>query len=233
MTADQELHPEPVELGGAAAEESEPAVDPDLDHLVLAAPRLDRAVRDFAARTGVAPAPGGRHLGVGTRNFLVGLGGRAYLEIVGPDAEHSADPGVRRPFGIDTLQRPTLATWSVRRPNLAGATRAALSAGADLGPIRSMSRRGPDGVLHEWQVAYPLRAPFDGVVPFVIDWGTSVHPTAAELPQVELVELRGSHPDPERVRRVLQALGARLRLVPGPPRLEADLRTPYGTLTLS
>ncbi|MBM9467652.1 VOC family protein [Nakamurella leprariae] len=208
-------------------------IDGRLDHLVLATPRLEQSVREFATRSGVAPVPGGRHLGVGTRNYLVGLGPGRYLEILGPDVAHPPDSSAPMPFGIDQLERPKLAAWSIRSSDLRAATRAALSAGADLGPIRYMSRRGHDGTALEWQVAYPLRPPLDGLVPFVIDWGISPHPSMGDLPTVELVELRGSHPEPAKVLRVLEALEVTLTLTTGPARLEVDLRTPYGTLTLS
>nr|WP_240188482.1 VOC family protein [Nakamurella flavida] len=217
---------------GSAVSGDQPAVAVELDHLVLATPTLSATVEDFHARTGVRPSPGGRHLGVGTRNYLVGLGAGHYLEIVGPDEERATDrPGVM-PFGIDDLVAPRLATWSVRQADLDLATRAALSAGADLGPVRSMTRRANDGSVVQWRVAYPVPAPFDGVVPFVIDWGTSLHPASTELPEVSLVEVRGSHPQAAAVRRVLDALGVGLRLNQGPAGLEADLQTPRGLVTL-
>lgn len=218
---------------GLPATEQAPAVEVELDHLVLATPTLSATVEDFHARTGVRPHPGGRHLGVGTRNYLVGLGSGHYLEIVGPDEERAADRPAVMPFGIDELTGSRLATWSVRQSDLDAATRAALSAGADLGPVRSMTRRAHDGTVLQWRVAYPVPAPFDGVVPFVIDWGSSPHPAAAaELPQVRLVEVRGSHPQPAAVRRVLEALRVGLRLTEGPAGLEADVETPRGLITL-
>jgi hypothetical protein len=55
-----------------------------LDHLVLATPDLAATVADFTERTGIAPVAGGAHVGLGTRNYLVSLGGSRYLEIIGP-----------------------------------------------------------------------------------------------------------------------------------------------------
>ncbi|MFD8740899.1 VOC family protein, partial [Streptomyces sp. NPDC059618] len=43
------------------------------DHIVLATPDLAATVAEFTRRTGVVPAPGGVHVGLGTRNHLVGL----------------------------------------------------------------------------------------------------------------------------------------------------------------
>ena len=88
-----------------------------LDHLVLATPDLEATTTAVAERTGVTPVAGGRHVGVGTANTLLGLGDGAYLEIIGPDPQ--AEPGhAPRPFRIDSLDRPRLVTWAVRPADL-------------------------------------------------------------------------------------------------------------------
>jgi len=84
-----------------------------LDHLVLAGPDLEQAVAWFADLTGVPPARGGSHVGLGTANCLVGLGGAAYLEIIGPDPEQPSPDGPR-PFGLDELAAPQVITWAMR-----------------------------------------------------------------------------------------------------------------------
>ncbi|MET0190968.1 MAG: VOC family protein, partial [Pseudonocardia sediminis] len=108
---------------------------------------------------------------------------------------------------IDTLDAPRLLTWAVRVPDLDAALAAARDAGHDPGPGRAMSRRRPDGELLAWTLAFP---PDDlgGVVPFVIDWGSTPHPTASLDDGARLAGLRIGHPDPDRVRSILRALGA-------------------------
>jgi hypothetical protein len=208
--------------------------DPQLDHLVYAVPDLDAAAAAFTATTGVAPAPGGRHLGRGTRNLLVGLGPTSYLEIIGPDPEHPAEAGAVVPFGVDALTSPRLVTWAAHPADIDTAVAAAGAAGADLGEVAPMSRRTPDGTLLSWRLAAPHPAPFDGVTPFLIDWGTSAHPAAAPgLPALGLRGMRATHLDPSGLRGVLDALGMELVVEAGAPGLAALLDTPRGPVILS
>ena len=52
--------------------------------------------------------------------MLVGLGPTAYLEIIGLDPEHPADPGNGPPFGVADLTAPRLLTWAVHPPDPTG-----------------------------------------------------------------------------------------------------------------
>ncbi|MEU4657957.1 VOC family protein [Streptomyces sp. NPDC023723] len=185
-----------------------------LDHLVLATPDLAATVADFTRRTGVAPAPGGVHLGRGTRNFLVSLGGTGYLEIIGPDPEQSAPRGPR-PFGVDGISEPAIVTWAVRPPDLDAAVAAARLRGYDPGPVRPMSRRRPDGTLLSWRLTDGDGAHPSGLVPFLIDWGDTAHPSAG-LPVTPLLSLSATAPDPDEIRPLLAALDTGLPLGTGP-----------------
>ncbi|KOX02988.1 VOC family protein [Streptomyces sp. NRRL B-3648] len=203
------------------------AIPPLLDHVVLAAPDLEVTVAEFARRTGVVPAPGGVHVGLGTRNHLVGLGGRSYLEIIGPDPEQPGTPGPR-PFGVDRLAGPSVVTWAISPPDLDAVVAAARARGHDPGPVRPMSRRTPDGTLLRWRLtdAGPGEAP--GLLPFLIDWGDSPHPAASGLPVTPLLAMSASTPAPQAVRGPLAALGTSLTLTTGPVALSFTVDTPNG-----
>lgn len=82
-----------------------------LDHLVIATPELERTVDDLEDRLGVRATAGGQHPGRGTRNALLALGERSYLEVVGPDPEQATPPRARW-FGIDLLAGPRLVAWA-------------------------------------------------------------------------------------------------------------------------
>ncbi|BCM70302.1 MULTISPECIES: VOC family protein [Streptomyces] len=203
------------------------AIPPLLDHLVLATPDLGATVADFARRTGVRPAPGGVHLGLGTRNHLVGLGGRSYLEIVGPDPEQP-EPDGPRPFGVDRLAGPSVLTWAISPPDLDAAVAEARARGHDPGPVRPMSRRTPDGTVLRWRLTDGGPGEASGLVPFLIDWGDSRHPAASGLPVTPLLAVSASAPDPEEVRGRLAVLGTSLVLGTGPAALSFTVDSPNG-----
>jgi hypothetical protein len=178
----------------------------DLDHLVLAGPDLAAARAWFTELTGVAPAPGGRHAGWGTANELVGLGGAAYLEIIGPDPEQPA-PERPRPFAVDELAAPRVVTWALRTTDIEATLAAARAAGYDPGDPVPMARRTPEGGLLEWRLTEPRLDRGAGLVPFVIDWGATAHPTARQLPETPLLDFVLRHPDPATITGPLAALG--------------------------
>jgi hypothetical protein len=202
------------------------------DHVVYGVADLDAAMDELAERLGVGPAPGGRHVGRGTHNALLGLGDGAYLEVIAADPERAPAPGPMA-FALDRLRLPRLVGWACRTADLDERVAAARERGHDPGEVRPMSRRRPDGSLLEWRLTRHDPDPDRLVVPFLIDWGTSPHPSETAPSGVRLVELRGEHPEPEAVRKVLEALGATLPVDEGPePALVATLDTPRGRVVL-
>jgi hypothetical protein len=203
-----------------------------IDHIVLAVPDLADGAAGFAGLTGVRPARGGRHADLGTANFLVGLGVGAYLEIIGPDPDRP-DPGRPRPFGIDDLTGPRVAAWCVRPPDLDRTIATARARGYDPGPARAMSRSAPDGARLTWRLTSLPADPAAGLVPFLIDWGATVHPTTAALPTLALHSFTAEHPDPDRIWTKLAALDVDLPVrVGSQPRLLLTLHGPDGLITL-
>lgn len=169
-----------------------------LDHLVYAGPNLAEAVDEFEHLTGIRAEPGGPHVGRGTANHLVSFGpGGAYLEIIGPDPDQE-DPTDPRAFGIDTLSGPRLVTFAIR-PDETETFEAVVTtiraAGFSPGPIRAMSRTRPDGVELSWQLTSQRMLdngalPDGGLVPFVIDWGSTPHPSETVTARLDMTAMR-------------------------------------------
>ena len=204
----------------------------ELDHLVYATPDLEATVNALDASLGVRAAEGGRHVGEGTRNALLGLGPSSYLEILGPD---SGQPAPGRPLwlGLEGLTASRLTRWAMRTADLETIGERARAAGARLGPVEEGRRRRADGSLVTWRFTDPHVATADGLVPFFIDWGASPHPAGSAPPGGSLLALRAEHPDPAGVASLLRALGIDLPVTRGHrPALIAVVQGPRGTVEL-
>lgn len=184
-----------------------------VDHLVLATPDLAATVADVARLTGTEPVPGGRHPGLGSANYLLGLGEGSYLEIIGPDPDQS-EPSRPRPFGIDDLAEARLVTWAVQVDDIDTAVAASREDGYDPGAPWAMSRRMPEGDELRWRLTLDYEHGHRGLVPFLIDWGRTPHPSAG-LPVAPLVSLEAVHPEPETIEDRLKTIGASLQIKPG------------------
>ncbi len=219
--------------GGTAVAEPRPA-SRALDHLLLGAPDLDAAIAWFEKATGVRPAAGGSHPGMGTRNALASLGGRQYLEIIAPDPAQSAYN-----FQIDVraLPGPRLVTWAASAPALDGVVAAASAAALKVFGPRDGSRLRPDGTTLRWRSAGVLadfRAGTVDPVPFFIEWAAdSPHPAGDSPSGCRLTAFEIRHPDPERLQRLLATLGIQAAVARADTAaLGALLATPNGEVRL-
>jgi len=205
----------------------------DLDHLVFTVPNLDEGVALVEDLLGMRTSPGGRHVGLGTHNRLIGLGPDSYLEIVAVDPGQPA-PAKPRWFGLDHLDSPRLATWCVKSDDLVTTVGVARLAGVELGAPVSGSRERPDGTRLSWTFTDPWADRAGGTIPFFIDWGGSRHPAEALPGGCRCVGLRVEHPDAAELAPRLSALGLDTSVSKGhAPRVVATLDTPNGIVELS
>lgn len=222
-----------VVSGGEQVVDGGRATTPRLDHLVYAVPDLASGVAEVEELLGLKTEPGGRHMGLGTWNRLVGLEDGGYLEIVSRDPEQ---PEPRRPrwFGLDDLTEPRLVTWCVKASDPAEMARRGRAVGIELGEVVEGSRERPDGSVLSWRFTDPWAPRADGVVPFFIDWGESPHPTDELEPLCSVIEVRVEHPRAGQVERWLRGLGLDTPVSRAhAPRVVATLRTPNGIVELS
>ena len=208
-----------------------------IDHLVLAATTLADGIDYVANVTGAVPQPGGKHLRMGTHNALLKLGERLYLEIIAIDPD-GTKPDRPRWFGLDGIalqaelvEEPRLIHWVARTRDIEAASRAT---GVDVGDVHAMARGD-----YRWRITIPDDGalPGRGLIPTLIEWDVATHP-ADRLPDanVSLVELAGTHRDPNAVRAALTGLGLERTLrvsYDRDTRLVAMLRTPNGLVTLA
>jgi glyoxalase-like protein len=201
-----------------------------IDHLIYAAPDLTAAVADLEGRLGVRAEAGGSHTGLGTRNALLALGPRTYLEIIAPDPAQPA-PLAPRPFGIDDLARGALVSWALTCDDIDQAVAEAQRQGYDPGPVADGQRIAPAGTRLRWRATASAVA--DDLVPFLISWGDTEHPARSAPQGLSLQSLQLEHPDPPSLTPVLLALGAGIDVTPAAaPALVATLSGPAGPRVL-
>jgi hypothetical protein len=203
-----------------------------VDHLVYATPDLDLGIDRIEQLLGVRATPGGQHLGAGTRNALIALGPGTYLEIVGPDREQP-EPEQPRWFRIDEIDAPQLVTWAAKADAIERASNEARQLGIRLGNIVAGSRRRGDGVPLAWRYTNPRTIIADGVIPFLIDWGATPHPSQSAARGAALTHLRAEHPQSEAIQDIARKLGLGLKIDRGSrPALFATIASLGGDVEL-
>lgn len=203
----------------------------ELDHILWGAPDLDAGAQAIAALTGVTPTPGGSHPGFGTRNRLLSLGQGRFFEVIAPDP--AQDLAGNRGGRLAAMPAPRLIAFALQASGLDALRGAADRLGVPVrGPV-TMTRRRPDGVQLAWTILY-LGVEGDDAIPFVIDWGSSQHPSETTPTGCTLKSFTALHPDRDRLARIYDGLGipVEVRLAPAQGFI-AHLDTPRGELVLT
>lgn len=205
-----------------------------IDHLLLGVRDLDEGVAWLEQQTGVRAAVGGVHPGMGTRNALVSLGGRQYLEIIAPDPAQAA---FNFQLDIRSLAQPKLVTWAAVTTNVDEMAAMAKAAGLGVFGPRDGTRARPDGVVLRWRsvgVAAKLSSATVDPVPFFIQWAPdSKHPATDAPSGLRVASFTLRHPDPAQVQKTLSALGIDATVERSDAAgLQATLDTPKGRVAL-
>ena len=151
-------------------------VDPPamLDHILLGCNDLDRGIAYVEERTGVRAAFGGVHPGRGTRNALLSLGERHYLEIIAPDPQQVGAADTRN---LEELLEPRLVGWAAHPGDINQFAAHLRSGGIDFEGPTPGSRKRPDGRLLQWKTLN-LKNNDQGMLPFFIEWSAgTIHPS--------------------------------------------------------
>jgi hypothetical protein len=223
-----------LERGLTAMTQAIAPVQRALDHLLLGVADLERGCARVAELTGVEPAIGGRHPGMGTRNALISLGNRQYLEIIAPDPAQTTST-----FWTDLrlLPEPRLVGWAAIVSDLDGLVTRARETGLSIVGPRDGSRARLDGSVLAWRTMSVSNAFAEGgieVIPFFIQWSEgSRHPSEDSPHGCELRSFQLEHTDPPAVVQTLTRLGldASVRQA-GLVALTATFATPRGLVQL-
>ncbi len=215
----------------AAGEEDDDQVPALLDHILLGCNDLDRGIELVEQNVGVRPAIGGVHPGRGTRNALLSLGERRYLEIIAPDPKQSEI--VHYPQ-LRSMTDPRLIGWAVHPPDIAAiAKQLRENKIAFTGPDDG-SRKRPDGRVLTWKTLN-LADDRHGLLPFFIEWSAdSVHPSKDAPAKCTLDYFQILSNEPDELSATMKRMGLDLPVQRSDkPRLRALITGPKGDLGLS
>jgi hypothetical protein len=215
----------------AADEEDDDQVPALLDHLILGCSDLDRGIALVEENTGVRAAIGGVHPGRGTRNALLSLGQRRYLEIIAPDPAQSEIvhyPQLRSMFD------PRLIGWAVHPPDIAAiAKQLRENKIAFTGPDDG-SRKRPDGRVLTWKTVN-LADDRHGLLPFFIEWtADTIHPSTDAPKGCTLDYFEVMSIDPDELASTVKRIGLDVAVEHSDKtRLRALITGPKGDLGLT
>lgn len=203
-------------------------VPPQLDHMILGCNDLDKGIAFVEARTGVRAAFGGVHPGRGTRNALLSLGERKYLEILAPDPQQDAPPR------FADLATPAVIGWAARTPDANDVVKRLRDANVVCNGPNEGSRTRPDGKTLRWK-SVTLNDDRQGMLPFYIEWSAdSVHPSTDAPSGCRLVKFTLVSPTTDELGRALALIGVRVPVERGDKeQIRAKIAGPKGELDVT
>jgi len=178
------------------------------DHLLFGISDLDRGIDWVEKRTGVRAVMGGVHPGRGTRNALLSLGGRHYLEIIAPDPAQTSANG---PYALNGLTEPRLIGFAVRTNDITVTAASLRRAEVNAAAPADGSRRTASGALLRWK-AVRVESKFQSgqidPIPFFIEWANdSAHPSTSAPDGCKIEDLHLEHPRAGELAAAFWAMG--------------------------
>ncbi len=201
-----------------------------VDHVMVGVADLAAACDLVMAATGVRPAAGGRHPGLGTHDALASLGSRAYLELIAADPDAPAAQRDGFPAQLRALREATPLAVALAAPGGIAAAVSKLGAVAPGGAPQPGSRTAADGEMLEW-TTFDLN-PDDDKGFFLIEWRRGRHPGTTAPPGLHLDRLDVTLPNAAATTRQFAALGVALRVAAGAARIAVVVAGPKGRLRL-
>ena len=218
-------------LSWAADDAEEDEVPALFDHIILGCNDLDLGMELVEQNTGVRPAIGGVHPGRGTRNALLSLGERRYLEIIAPDP---AQQKIVHFPQIREMKEPRLIGWAVHTLDIAATAKLSRDNQIAFQGPDDGSRKRPDGRVLNWKTIH-LADDRHGILPFFIEWSAdSVHPSKDAPKGCHLDYFTVMAMDSAELSQVFQRIGVAAAVERSDKdRLRAHMTGPKGELGLS
>jgi hypothetical protein len=204
-----------------------------LDHLMVGTADLDRGIQWLEQRTGVQAAIGGTHPGRGTRNALLALKGRQYIELIAPDPAQPENLSAH----LRSIKEPRVIGWAASTNDIEALGKRLRQMEHEPTAPRPGARARPDGRVLKWTtlgVASKFAAEGVEPIPFFIQWGAdSTHPSSDSPQGCELLSLEFEHPNTDDLSDALGRLEiAAVVNKAGSAAIVATINSPKGKLVL-
>jgi hypothetical protein len=202
-----------------------------LDHIVLAAPDLEEAMKDFQKRSGIEPIIAGTIKGLGIKCARVSFNDSTYLEIIAPDP---AGPGpIGQLIKARGIKELTPFHYAVRLSRTEALKDEVGKFGYTPDHITMFGAK-PDGTPRKWEMLFLYGHKLGGTCPFFINWSNSDHP-CAKLPVVgKLKKFTVRAPEEDPVHELLDHVGAtKIIIETGKPKISFQFSSPEGTVKFS
>jgi hypothetical protein len=171
------------------------------------------------------------HPGRGTRNALLSLGDRRYLEIMAPDPDQ---PDAKDPLALylRKLSEPQITGWAAHPGDLGSFAKKLRDAGVAFEGPTPGSRKRPDGRVLQWQIL-TLKDNPSRLLPFFIEWSAdSLHPSADAPAGCRLIGFKTVTPEPDKLAKTAALLLVDLPIAKGvKAQLHATIAGPKGELS--
>jgi len=209
-----------------------------LDHVVYGVPDLKQAIQLFQEKAGISPVIAGKHPHLGTHNAVLSLGNLQYLEFIALDPEA---PKMERKLpswcaALLGLSKPKIMTWVVQTNMIEKAVEELNALGNfQINPPEAFSRVKADGTKISMKLAFKKDPPppCDGLIPFLIDWGQSPHPSKSVECKCQIKEWYGCHPDADKISVILKKVGIDFLIKKASiPSMHLVLKTPRGDVEI-
>lgn len=202
-----------------------------LDHLILGCSDLDAGIAWVQQRVGVRAGIGGVHPGRGTRNAVLSLGSRCYLEILAPDPAQATLTWFRQ---LPQLSEPRLVGWMAHPQDATALADHLRKSGIACEGPKDSSRLRPDGKTLRWKLL-TLTDNRQGLLPTFIEWSAdSMHPADDAPDGCRLLRFAAATPDPQELKAVFQKLKVDVPVVQAPdPQLRASIAGRSGAVDLT
>jgi hypothetical protein len=231
-TAEKDDDEEEEEEEDDEPEEREVILDDNvLDHIVLAAADLEKAMAEFKEQTGMDAVIAGTIKGLGIKCARVSFDDATYLEIIAPD------PKAPGPIGellkSKKITELTPFHYAIRTTK-AEELKDEVSKFGYVPDHITMFGATKEGKPRKWEMLYLYGHKLGGICPFFINWANSDHPCAT-LPivgKLKKLEIRAPSEDP--VHQLYEHVGVRnIEVEEGKPKFSFSFKSPNGTVKFS